>query len=449
MKFYKKLFLVLPFFMLTTLFLYGKKQNLSRSLEESPRVQKQVVTEKIERAPFIEETQLQVAAEKVESAPFVEETQLIAEKVERAPFIEETQMQVTAEKVECGSCIEETQIMKCCQGHTNCENDLPKTYNSPARIDVCDGWDTFVTGSFIYWEVITDQIDIGLAEFTTFTPREFEVIKFDTNYEPGFKIGAGSHLPFDDWDLYAQYTRLHERESTNYDPNGKIGFIFITWSFNGGSGVVGNPNGYNFVFLTGDIKASYKFDLDKIDLELARSYYVGKNLALRPFIGGSAHWLDQNYSLQLINIGTLRRNFYKNDSWAIGPRFGIGSNWIFYKGFRLFGSGAFSLLYADNDVSGNGEENTIIFNINKRGRNALRDVEELMIGLGWCSYFSCNKWHLDLSVAYEAQRYSSTNYMAQLAQMRSVNNAGFETSNLVKPGDSFLHGLTVSARIDF
>ena len=146
--------------------------------------------------------------------------------------------------------------------------------------------------------------------------------------------------------------------------------------------------------------------------------------------------------------GSVFRNFYKNNSWSIGPRLGIGSNWIFYGNFRLFGYGSFSLLYADNDVSGNGEGN-IAYNTVKVTKKILRDVEELMIGLGWGSYFSSDKWHFDLSVAYEAQRYSHTNYMAQLAQIRNVDNAGNISTSLVKPGDSFLYGLTVTARIDF
>ena len=72
-----------------------------------------------------------------------------------------------------------------------------------------------------------------------------------------------------------------------------------------------------------------------------------------------------------------------------------------------------------------------------------------MIGLGWGSYFCSDKWHFDLSVAYEAQRYSQTNYMAQEAQMLNIDSDRSISSGLVKPGDNFLHGLTVTARIDF
>ena len=80
--------------------------------------------------------------------------------------------------------------------------------------------------------------------------------------------------------------------------------------------------------------------------------------------------------------------------------------------------------------------------ISKVEKDILRDVEELQIGLGWGSYFTSDKWHMDLSVAYEVQRYSHTNYMSYYSQ---IALGAIE----VKSGDTYLHGLTLAARFDF
>jgi len=187
-------------------------------------------------------------------------------------------------------------------------------------------------------------------------------------------------------------------------------------------------------------------DLDKIDLELGRSFYTGTNLITTPFVGLSLHWMDQNYSLQLTSNATSNGGLYsasiKNDSWSVGPRFGFDTKWIFYEGFRLFGSGAFALMFSENDMSGTATEADTAYTISKVEENIVRNVQELVIGLGWGSYFTSDKWHFDLSVAYELQRYSQTNFMSYYSQINIE-------SNEVKPGDTYLHGLTITARFDF
>ncbi|NGX63918.1 MAG: hypothetical protein KR126chlam6_01340 [Candidatus Anoxychlamydiales bacterium] len=367
----------------------------------------------------------------------------------------------------CQNCIKSSNCYKSYElGNELCDGDLPKAYNAPAGINV-SGINTFVTSSFIYWEILTDQTNLGIARFgnQASDEYEFEVKKFPTIYEPGFKVGLGVEFFSDNWNLFSQYTRLHKIKHTSFDLSGLYSFL-TPWI------MIGN---HNISTAVGSIKAFKKFNLDKLDLELARSYYVGKNLTLKPFIGGEVHWLDQNYNIEYtVRVGgetpgdffnMPNRLFLKNDSWALGPRFGLGSNWIFYKGFRLFASGALNLLYSKNNISGFGngyfkelsqDPSAISYIVPKVKKSILRDVEELMIGLGWGSYFKCDKWYFDLFVAYDAQRYSHTNYMAQLAQIADIDNVsnsigfgGHNSSNLVKPGDSFLHGLTITARLDF
>ncbi|HEU64208.1 MAG: hypothetical protein KR126chlam4_00240 [Candidatus Anoxychlamydiales bacterium] len=396
MRLFRKLLWALPIFALISIFLYGRKQEDSTSEKTSP--------------------------------PKDVETQLCD------PCLEERQ---DACSDPCDPCATDPQTKAYDQGYGICENDLPKAYSAPGRIDVCGGIDAFVTGSFIYWEPLGDQLDLGTARFASLTPVELDLVKFKTNYEPGFKVGLGFNLNHDNWDLFAQYTRLHETETTRYTPRTRDSNDSIISSW-----FILDPLPAFFSDISGDIVAVWKTELDKIDLELARSYYLGAKLIARPFIGGSVHWLDQRYDLSLTESSVLQESSTKNDSWALGPRFGLGSSYLIYKGFRIFGYGAISLLFSENEISGVGNEDSAAYILNKVDKYILRDVEELMIGLGWGSYFTRKKWHMDLSVAYEAQRYARTNYMSYIAQLNLE-------ANEVKAGDFYLHGLTVTARFDF
>ncbi|NGX34169.1 MAG: hypothetical protein K1060chlam1_00519 [Candidatus Anoxychlamydiales bacterium] len=347
------------------------------------------------------------------------------------------------EPSECDPCYEKSRNKPYEQGYEICEGALPKAYNAPGRIDICEGIDAYVTGSFIYWEIFGDQLDLGSARTDTDTPITVKAIKFTTEYEPGFKIGLGSHFSHDDWHLYAQYTRLHANESTTWKPTVGATGVFITPFFLNDTS---NSHSFNFTDIPNGVTSKWKMELDKIDLELGRAFYVGTNLITTPFVGLSGHWMDQSYSMSLTDGrtsgGGVFSGLIKNDSWAIGPRFGFESKWIFYEGFRLFGYGAFALMFSENDMSGNTVESDTAYTASKVEELIVRDVEELAIGLAWGSYFTSDKWHMDLSVAYELQRYSHTNYMSYYSQLAL---SGTE----VKPGDTFMHGLTLSARFDF
>ncbi|NGX52436.1 MAG: hypothetical protein KR126chlam5_00734 [Candidatus Anoxychlamydiales bacterium] len=330
--------------------------------------------------------------------------------------------------------IEESKNRSYMQGQQICRDDLPIGYNAPGRIDVCGGIKSYIIADFIYFEELENQLDLGAINITSPTPQEFEILKFKTGYQPGFKVGVGAYFKRNDWDLFAQYTRLHKTKNTLFDPSGKTGTFNTSWFYT-------NVSQLPLSTITSDIKSTWKVDLDRIDLELGRSNYLGSSLITRPFISLSSHRLDQRYDLSLTTT-QLYSSSTKNDSWSIGPRIGFSTSWFFYKEFNLFGQVALSLLFAENEISGSGDENLITYNLKKVDKYILRDVEELKIGFGWGAYFTSNKWHFNLSLAYEAQRYSHSNYMSYVSQINLE-------ANEVNPGDLFLHGLTIAARFEF
>jgi len=336
------------------------------------------------------------------------------------------------------------------QGHEICPDVLPKAYNAPARINICNGWDTYVTASYILWEVLGDQLNIGVILDRRNVPYTFDIEKFNFNYESGFKIGLGQHFDRDNWDLYAEYTRLHGKISRSLNiPFDPLVIFETPWlplrtEIVSLKATQGNQ-------ISGPIRASWKMDLDKIDLELGRYYYVGTHLLFRTHTGATVHWLDQNYKIDftLIPAPDFGYNYQdiKTDSWALGPRIGIDLKWMISKGFRCFLDAALDLTFASNKTSGITQTDFFVIDsyvLLQSKDYIIRDVEQLRLGLGWGKYFDFDKSHVDISVAYEAQRYSHTNYMSQY-----IPNIDPDYPIQTKPGDLFLHGLTLSARIDF
>jgi len=78
------------------------------------------------------------------------------------------------------------------------------------------------------------------------------------------------------------------------------------------------------------------------DWELGRSYWISKNLSLRPFFGIKGGWINQSingtyYNLIINNVLTnnLGTEHLKNNFWGIGPLGGINTNWRI-DSFRFF-----------------------------------------------------------------------------------------------------------------
>jgi len=397
MRFFKKILLFLPLLAFVVLFLYGRKQDVSSSLEKEP----------LEKMP--------------------KEQQMVSEKNENSSS-DDFQMQTLG--------YNDDRVNDCCK--------------SIGKIDLCNSKNTFITASFIYWEPLSDQIDLGIVDFSRTLPRDYKIVKFSTHYAPGFKVGVGYNFKCD-WDMYAKYTRLHSNQSTTFNPSPLIStnYFHTPWLPTETSAVGGLA--YRFPYLS-PVKANWNMHLDKIDLEFGNTLY-NKKLVARASFGPSFNVVNERYKMHFVYDNTPRETNIKNDSWALGPRLGIDLEWNFYKNFKMFTNADLNLLFASNEVSGKGIINAFAvdtqYKFNKYKKYILRDIEELSLGFKWGSYFASDRWHIDFSAAYEVQRYANVNYMSKYAQMRTIDNINNVSVNQIKPGDTYLHGLTLSTKIDF
>lgn len=331
-------------------------------------------------------------------------------------------------------------------------------YNAPARIDVRGSWDLYATASFIYWQLSQDNMEVAFSDslsnaaYTTSNQVMGNQIAMDFDYKPGFKVGLGLNFEHDDWTTFAEYTRIHasnHKSANANDISGIVTPLLPTW----GHPYVLGTNVYNTA------SENWHTNLDLIDLDLGRTYYVGTQLTFRPFFGARGAFITQNVHVEYVNTtftnnGTFVEvpgvlDVYKRlHSWAVGPRAGVDTNWIVGRGFRFFGNANADLLYTKYKIQDKTNfvataTGTNEFFVSEEHSINLRTHLDLELGLGWGSYFDNNNWHIDLSAAYGFQVFFDQNMFGNYLSASMPGRA------LTPIGNLYAQGLTATVRFDF
>lgn len=340
-------------------------------------------------------------------------------------------------------------------------------YNAPAEINIGmqDEYDFFVTGSFIYWQPLVDNLGLGLSNSTVledgvpFTSVRTNVIDMDFNYKPGFQVELGMNLQYDNWVGYAEYTRVHGKHTQSSSTPVTAPNIFATR---------GHPNLVSSAQLYNSLNASYHCNLDIVDGRMERVYYVGQNLVFHSAWGMRGAWILQKLHTQYVNGSAATTDFgdeftsqpgvlneyNRLHTWAVGPSVGLEMDWLLGDGFRFFGSGYGDVLYTKYKV----QYKTVFMptvtggpfligqpiTITSRDKvSALRTHVDLEAGLGWGTYLSDNGWHLDFALSYGFQVFFNQNMFMHFNDDVVLGNGSEENGNL------YVQGLTATARVDF
>lgn len=316
----------------------------------------------------------------------------------------------------------------------NCHEGI---YNASTRVSVCKPWRIFLEGSFIYWQAREEGLDIAVGNPTStnnLPSVNSDILSMGFKYKPGFKVGIGYKYDFDQMIAMVEYTRFHQMtNSSSTASNIPTGSLRPIWL------IPGNTSSANAT------KAEWKLDMDMIDGSFSRMYMVGKRLYFKPFFGLRAAWIDQQWNADYFVSSFFVETNSKSDSWAIGPRTGIDSNWLWGVGFYGVGNVSASLLYTRYRVQhiekSITDPNVTRFNTSEK-IDTLRPNLEFNLGFGWGTYFIGNKFHIDLKARYDFLLFFYQNMMRNLNDM--YNNQFTNTNT-----DLYLHGLTVKAQFDF
>ncbi len=358
------------------------------------------------------------------------------------------------------------------QGYSIEEDQMMSAYNAPARIDVTGSWDVSIRASYIYWLAKLKGMEYAItrpADFNTTNEAidyTYKLHDVDQNYKSGFKIALATNLAHDNWTALVKYVRLHgDNHSSTVQSTGdyttypeRLISLWMDSHLEHNTLDTASSQG-QFTKLTGKLKSKY----DMLNMEFARPFYEGTCLTFRPHMGLTGGWIKQSFTTVgtiLTDTFTLQAKSHSN-SWLIGPRFGVDGNWILDYGFAIEGDIAGTLAYQSIKVNYKQRSDSFtthysrLFNYKKFTQ--ITPVLEGNIGMNWGTYFADNGWHFSLHTLYEFLYYFDQNYMRKVSGqildstvLSSVGTAGTVNSRSnSKPEDLLIHGLTITARLDF
>jgi hypothetical protein len=314
---------------------------------------------------------------------------------------------------------------------------LTCAYNAPARIEVRGCWDLYASASFTYWQALQDNMEYAIVNTGTNSAFNGTVQNLGFDFEPGFKVALGMNFDHDNWDSRVEYTWFRGNTSSSVTATAPDEIHPL----------LASPSSDTFLLAS----ERWKLHMDLLDWELGRSYFVGKKLTFRPFIALRGAWIRQNVDVNYETpVNAFSGNVYvdkKSRSWAVGPRVGLSSDWLFCDGFRLFGNGSGDILFTryttlkSEQFQANIQQSS--FEATQRNLNTVRTHLDLELGLGWGTYFDCNNWHVDFAAGYNFQVFFNQN------MFRSFNDDIAIAKSSATNGDLYIQGLTLTVRFDF
>lgn len=285
----------------------------------------------------------------------------------------------------------------------------------------------------LYWQSDMGSMSYGIESKSTTTLKgSVKNPHFDWNW--GYRLGLGSKLPHDKWDLLVTYTYMLGQARGNAGGHGKV--VYPTWAA---------TNSY-----ADRAKANWWLHLNMADAELGRNCFAGKWLSIRPFIGVRGLVIDQNYTVKYFG-GTdapfdVDKVGMDSDFWGVGLRLGFDTLWGLGKGFGIYGNGSGSLLSGHFDVHEKEKvkkAEIVRFNV-RNDVNNLVAVADLSLGMQWDYLFSKDRFHIGVKFGWEFNIFFDQN---QLFNFQSTSNGPGPAS--FKDDDLTFQGLTMGLRFDF
>lgn len=334
------------------------------------------------------------------------------------------------------------------QGHSIQSNQMMPAYNAPARYDVQGGWDIWFRGDFIYMQAVEDNLAYGVSsddQAPGNPPLNGNILLVDFDWHPGVKASFGFNSEHDDWGLFGEWTHYISRNNTGSTfPNG--GVLFSTTTTDPDS----TSRGFS------RIDSVWGLTFNSWDLMLDRAYYVGKRLTFDFMVGLRGSWIKQKMSTQntfAIVADDISLVKMKWDSWGLGPRVGLNTNWLIGCGFRVFGNVAGALEWnrfnsslietnPSTSILPVTHTDNIVTSVKEDDNHQVRPNMDFALGFGWGTYFDNSNWHVDLVFAYEFHQWWDQNM-----KLNFVDDV--QRGKFVQGGDLGIHGGSFGLRFDF
>lgn len=303
----------------------------------------------------------------------------------------------------------------------------------------CCGSNFFVESSVLYWHAKVSGTEFAsgtLAIKTVLDPSEVEVnigsVKgclqsIDLCWNWGFKIGLGYNLPYDGWDISLNYTAFNAKGHKSVYADKENAYI-INYKLYPVATIARTPKELTSL-LSKKAKSKLCLELDALEFDLGRAFYISNSVVIYPKIGIKAFWIEfkQNTCYRsVVLISSVVEDPERREPFVIyglkdtnkfsgvGPHFVLGTEWHFCDNFYLYGSVSGSLLYGlftthhkeKITFSKENEEEVLmqLFSFKNRmcqSRRAFVPIVDSQIGIAYGNYFHCDRMHLTLRLAYD------------------------------------------------
>jgi hypothetical protein len=279
----------------------------------------------------------------------------------------------------------------------------------------------YFTGEWLFWRTRQEGMEFATSK------------KIDFDYDSGFRVGLGAHLPYDGWDSYVNYTYFAPEESEG--AHGSFYPLFLYQGAGSSGPVVAEARGH------------WDIRFQTVDVEFGRVYHLSKTLIFRPFIGLKGAWIDQgahfHYEGGYIPEGQTFRTHFENEFKGAGPLVGIESNWEVGEGFCLFGNLATALVAGQfhNEQQQHQMGGSEVVHLDTVF-NLVSPTLQLAAGIGWDRNFHRDMCHVGISLGFESQYWWNQNQTEKFTDDRLPTYTR-------QSGDLALYGLTLRGRFDF
>lgn len=321
---------------------------------------------------------------------------------------------------------------------------------------------------FLYWKADEDDLEYATKMVATPVTDHSDVstklLPLHFSWDPGFRLGFGyTFNHFDSWALNLSWTHIQNHA------HGSASAL-------GTEAQVGDVNTiipiWNTLFqeLThGATKASahWKVNFNTIDLSLGRSFFLSKRFVLNPFIGFRGALIDQHYKAKYNTLilpaeeaPTFTQELVfkaKNDFGGFGLRGGGEFLWHFNQHWNLFTQLSGSALYGKfqvkmKNLNGQGliegeiPSSPLNFYASEKFWRVRLNFEE-SIGLGWETYFHCDRYHLSCRVAYELSQWLNQNELYYTFYFTGQDT--ISSIPIRNEGNLSFHGIRAGVQFDF
>lgn len=233
-------------------------------------------------------------------------------------------------------------------------------------------------------------------------------------WDPGFKVGLGYGMEYDQWNTKTYFTWFRTQGSDHVSSSpGSVHSTFMAnfWLDNANASGLSGPS-----YSQASIDWTIKFNM--FDLELARNFWVSNSLALCPFLAVKGGWIHQLIQSTWQNpaFGDLvdpvpfntSTETVKNNFWGLGPAAGINMKWNLFAlrnhSIHLFGDFSGALMWGHwsfDDLLNNDAHQQV--SVNLKSVNGGASMVRSFMGLGWSAGFKQNRYQFSTRLGYETQ----------------------------------------------